>query len=486
MRQSIRQKFTLWYIGSFVILLLLSFGLTEAIFQKFALKSIDDSLYDATQRLQQSLSDCFPVEQHQAHDGFHDCFNRQIRELFATEIVFAQIMSFLADQQGSHKILAQTYTLAQQSFPFSPAAQQAILEGSPLFETIKGGIFGSEGRLLTIAIHAQDRQPYILQFGIRTGEKQTSLSIPRHPLTSRPHIFFVVFPLLLIAAIVWGYFFMKRVFAPIHRLAVLAKQITAEDLALRIEDVKSDDEIGELAETFNEMIARLERSFKQIQQFSGDVSHELKTPLTVIKGELEVALRKERTGPEYQKILTSFLEETDKLGKIVEDLLFLSRMDAHAIPLAFTTLQLDEILLNVYEDICRLVQEKQMTVNLKQIDQISILGDPVYLKIALTNLLLNAVKYTPAGGKVELALEKKADTAICTITDTGVGIPEDALPYIFDRFYRVDQSRSHDTGGSGLGLAIVQKIIEAHQGTITVSSQPGKGSIFQVLLASSV
>jgi heavy metal sensor kinase len=248
--------------------------------------------------------------------------------------------------------------------------------------------------------------------------------------------------------------------------------------------VKSNDEIGELADTFNEMIARLERSFKQIQQFSGDVAHELKTPLTVIKGEIEVALRKERKTEEYQGILKSLSEETEKLRTIVEDLLFLSRMDAHSIPLAFTELPLDELLLEVYEEICPLAEKKQVTVVLKNVEQVNIKGDSGLLKRLLSNLILNAITYTPEGGKIELSLETSADTGLLIISDTGTGIPEESLPYIFDRFYRVDQSRSHDTGGSGLGLAIVQKIVEAHDGKIEVTSEVGKGTTFQVLFNS--
>jgi heavy metal sensor kinase len=299
-------------------------------------------------------------------------------------------------------------------------------------------------------------------------------------LTTRPHIFFSIFPGFLLLAVVWGYFFMKRVFAPVHNIVTLARNITAEDLSHRIEGIDSKDEIGELADTLNEMIARLDSSFQQIRQFSGDVAHELKTPLTALKGELEVALRKERSPEEYREILTSLLEDTNNLGKIIEDLLFLSRMDANSIPLSFTELSLDEVVLEVYESTLRMAQDKQITLALASIDAAEITGDAGLITRLLTNLMVNAIHYTPEGGKIELTVEASEKMIGVTLQDTGIGIPEEALPHIFDRFYRVDQSRSHETGGSGLGLAIVQKIAEIHNARIEVESWVGKGTTFKV------
>lgn len=482
MFRSVRAKFTFWYIGSFVVLLLLSFGVTEVLFRRFALESIDNMLYDDAKRLEQGLETCFPLERND-QQAVNECVDLQIRKIFPLDIVYVQILKFPEHEKTSPTILVKSYTLFDDTLSFSEEAYQAVQDKTPLFETIERGFKKFEGRLLTLPIYDQNIQPYILQLGISLSEETSpSSSLSRHSLAFRPHIFFIVFPVLLVVITIWGYFFMKRVFAPVHNVVMLAKNITAENLSHRIESVKSSDEIGELADTFNEMIARLEHSFKQIQQFSGDVSHELKTPLTAIKGELEVALRKERTREEYQEILKSLLEETEKLGKIIEDLLFLSRMDAHSIPLSFTELSLDELLLEVYEDTYRLAERKQVALSLRNVESVKIMGDAGLLKRLFSNLILNAIRYTPAGGKVELFLRQNLDAAVWTITDTGIGIPEDQLSYIFDRFYRVDQSRSHETGGSGLGLAIVQKIVEAHDGKIEVTSEVGKGTTFRILL----
>jgi len=230
------------------------------------------------------------------------------------------------------------------------------------------------------------------------------------------------------------------------------------------------------------MIGRLERSFKQIQQFSGDVSHELKTPLAELKCNAEVALRRERTTQEYQEALTNVIEDTEKLRQIVEDLLLLARMDARSLPLVFVSVAFNEIFFEVFERMHPLAQRKNLAINFAKIAPVTISGDAGLLKRLLTNLIGNAIQYTPSGGEITFVVGKDGDQAIVNVSDTGIGIPKEALPYIFDRFYRVEQSRSHETGGSGLGLAIAQKIADMHGGRIVVQSIVKQGTTFRVLL----
>lgn len=228
------------------------------------------------------------------------------------------------------------------------------------------------------------------------------------------------------------------------------------------------------------MIARLEQSFHRIRQFSGDVSHELKTPLAELICNVEVTLRRERLPEEYRDALTNVVEDARQLQRIVEDLLLLSRMDARNLPLSFTPLGLDDVFLEVFEQVRPLAEKKHLVLHFGEIAPVIINGDAGLIRRLLTNLCLNAIQYTPSGGDITITLRNENEQTSFTITDTGIGIPEDALPHIFERFYRVEQSRSHETGGVGLGLAIAQKIAELHGGRITVQSAIHCGTTFRV------
>jgi heavy metal sensor kinase len=279
---------------------------------------------------------------------------------------------------------------------------------------------------------------------------------------------------------------MKGAFTPIKKMVAVARRITAEDLSLRIESLHSHDEIGELANTLNEMIARLEQSFNQIKHFSADVSHELKTPLAKLKCHAEVTLRRERTRQEYQHALTKINEDIEKLQKIIENLFFLVRMDDKHIPLSFIPLALHDVFFTVFEELQPLATKKAVGIVFEDIAPVTVEGALSLLKHAFTNLLLNSIQYTPSGGEITVSLRREDDDAVLTITDTGIGISKEALPYIFDRFYRADPSRSDETGGAGLGLAIAQKSIEFHDGAISVQSHAGHGTTFRASLPCSL
>ena len=228
------------------------------------------------------------------------------------------------------------------------------------------------------------------------------------------------------------------------------------------------------------MIARLEASFNRVRQFTADASHELRTPLTILRGETEIALRTERTVNGLRKTLLSNLEEIDRLSKIINDLLLLSRMDSGREEFHLQEISLDRIVEEKYEQMRTLAKEKGVVMEMERKESLSVRGDPVKLRQLLLNLLDNAIKYTPEGGKVWLSLERSNGFARITVADTGIGIPEEDLPHIFDRFYRVDKARRD--GGSGLGLSICKLIVEAHKGRIDVDSKPGAGSTFRVYL----
>jgi len=285
---------------------------------------------------------------------------------------------------------------------------------------------------------------------------------------------------LLLLASLGGNFIIRKALKPVKSVVQTAKDITTDDLSLRIESRQRQDEIGELVGTFNDMISRLEKSIKKIKQFSGDVSHELRTPLTIIRGEIEVLLRKERSKDEYQKILKSTLEETSYLERIIDDLLFLSRIEALENKEFDKSVQLDEILLKVVESQELAAKKKNITLDIKKAEPAEIMGEEILLERMVANIIDNAIRYTHSGGKVEASLDKKDGSSTILVQDTGIGIPEESLSLIFDRFYVVDKSRFKETGGLGLGLSIVKRVADCHGGLIEVKSKMNKGTSFLI------
>lgn len=484
MLRSVRLQLTFWYIGSISLLILLFGGSVFFSFKTLLVRNIDQMLYTGGNALDEKLSEHTLKDEKdprslyepadEEHDMLVDTIDEETNDIFFAREMYVQLVEFPKDDETVPQVIIKTETLNDFVLPFSQKTYLGIRTDPFFAETVRDG-FDFPLRMVSLQVHDMDGRAYVLQLALSLQEVHTTL---RNLLV----IFAVLFPALLVILSVLGYVFMKRAFLPVKKMVAVTRSITAEDLSLRLDPPDSQDEIGELAETLNAMIARLERSFKQIRQFSGDVSHELKTPLAKLKCNAEVALRKDRTQEEYHTALQNVIEDAENLQKIVEDLLFLARMDSQSMPFSFITLALNEVLFEVFEDMHVLAKQKKLAIEFQEIEQVHIKGDPGLLKRLFANLLLNAIQYTPSGGEMTFSLHKETNCAVLTVTDTGIGIPEEALPYIFDRFYRVDQSRSHETGGSGLGLAIVQKIVEVHGGQISVQSTVGKGTTFRVSL----
>ncbi len=299
-------------------------------------------------------------------------------------------------------------------------------------------------------------------------------------------ILFILDPILFIISLFIGYLLIKQTLLPVQIITKIARDISASDFSKRIPIIHSEDEFAKLAETFNNMIDRLEKSFENIKRFSSDASHELKTPLTIIRGEVEVALMNTRDENEYKKVLNSVLEEVISLQKIIENLFTLTKTDSNQIKSKFKKINLDYILLQVYEDFFQIAQKKGVIFDIKNITPIQINGEPNLIKILFVNLIDNAIKYTPKAKKITINLEKKDDLAIFSIEDEGIGISKEKLAFIFDRFYRVDNSRSKQIKGYGLGLSIVKKIIDLHNVKIDVSSNEEKGSEFNIFFKATI
>ena len=285
-------------------------------------------------------------------------------------------------------------------------------------------------------------------------------------------------PLVLLLAGFGGWFMARRAMKPVARLTNTAKDITLGNLDQRLPSTENpDDEIGQLTMTFNEMIARIQNGIEKIRRFTGDASHELRTPLTIMRGEIEVALRKARTADEYKQVLQSSLQELTFMEKIVNDLLTLTRIDAGKTTLQFQHINPDELLQQVIDLHQNAADAKNITIHRADfLDHHLIMADPDKLRRVFSNILDNAIKYSPEGGRVYIFPERKQNVISYIIQDTGIGIPEQDLPHIFERFYRADKSRSRTMHSSGLGLSISNWIVKAHNGSIDISSHKGKGT----------
>jgi len=299
----------------------------------------------------------------------------------------------------------------------------------------------------------------------------------------RRDLFAGVFLVLLLAS-AGGYFLARKSLAPIASMNSQTQRISAENLSARLDVTNSRDELGRLATTINDLLARLENSFKEQQRFIADASHELRTPLAVLRGETEVALGKTRSIDEYQQSLSLIQDEAERLSRIVEDLFILARQPINT----RAALNKERVSLNdAVRDCARAAQvlavRKGVRLKLEHDSpSIALNGDEELIRRLILNLLDNAVKYTPSGGEISLALGRQNGGAEIVVRDTGIGIPEASQPRVFDRFYRVDKARARAMGGAGLGLSIAQWIVEAHGGAISIVSTPGKGSTFTVVL----
>jgi heavy metal sensor kinase len=272
------------------------------------------------------------------------------------------------------------------------------------------------------------------------------------------------------------------VLAPIGAMAAKAGEITAEHLSERLPVEDPHDEFGRLATVCNQTFARLEDSFERLRRFTADASHELRTPLTALRSVGEVGLQENNDAAACREVIASMLEETDRLTKLVDSLLTLSRADAGSVPIIREQTDLSALAIDVADCIQVLAEEKEQSLVVDAAEPVFAEIDPTTLRQALLNLVDNAVKYTPQQGHISVVVRKTPAEAIIEVIDDGCGIPKEHQARIFDRFYRIDKGRSRDMGGSGLGLAITSWAVEVNGGCIELESEEGHGSRFRIVL----
>ncbi len=477
--RSLRFKLTLWYV--------LILGILLISFSSFLYLTLSRSLYRDVDNKLRSLAELIASESTSPLSKFG--FGNIDQALEAT-MNLKPIGKFIQVLDESGRIGRKSENLKSVQLPISLNALRNGSKGLVTFET-NHSLGNTPLRIITYPVKENNQVTKMIQVA-------SSLEDVEDALNTLLIILIVTVPSILMIASLGGQFLANKALKPVDHVTQTARMITSQNLNQRIQTLKVKDEISRLIDTFNEMISRLDQSFRQIKQFTTDASHELKTPLTILKGEVEVALRKKRPPHEYEQILESNLEEIDRMSQIVEDLLLLSKADIGEIRLNREDIHLTRFISGLTEQMKILAQPKNIRIEISNHqNEIHVFGDTLRMRELFINLIENGIKYTEAGGSILITLTKETDGSLSpltpkekkaatfakiTVSDTGIGIAKEDQEKIFNRFFRVDKARSREQGGSGLGLSICKWIVEAHQGEITVESEPGKGSSFIVRL----
>ncbi len=460
MFSSIRVRLTLWYVLIFGLLLIGFSVFTYALLSRNLYNQMDDSLSKAAK----SMASEFVGETEENGGNTKLGAEETLRELSLPGLY----TSFYAGDQ----LLASNYPQ-----DLSPALTSELFQATggdrPAFHTTDG--FGEEGaRVVALPIKQEGAKYFVV------------IAEPLHDvieqLEATRRIYYMALPTALFIAGFGGFLLARKSLAPVVIMSDQARAIGASNLHERLKVRNKSDELGLLAEVFNELLSRLEQSFEKMKGFMADASHELRTPLSIIRGEAEVALSQDRDAHEYRESLAIIQDETRRLSRIVDDMLALARADAGQRPMVREEFYLNDLV----EECCKAAQilalRKGVALVSDSGQDAPFQGDEDMLRRLILNLLDNAVKYTPTGGSIVVRLESGKRQAKIIVSDTGIGIPVDAASHVFERFYRVSKARSRAEGGSGLGLSIARWVAESHNGTIDLDSQPGRGSTFTVTL----
>ena len=384
---------------------------------------------------------------------------------FAAPSVYVQVLF------PDGRPLRSSRNLPGDSLPRDEAALAAARAGRTVLET-QPAPGGERIRLLTAPILDDDRVIAIVRVGESLHQVDTVLRRLGRLLVG-------VGAAVLCGAIVATWLLVGRALMPLGQIAATAERIAATgDVSVRLAATVGGAEVRRLGRSFNRMIERLRRLLESQRQLLADTSHELRSPLTVIRTNLDL-LKRDLDPQTRQEVAAETEEEAERMSRLVADLLLLARHEATA-PAELLPVHLDALARDVVELFQQLAPD--YTVEIQEATPIVVRGDPDRLRQLLTNLLDNAVRYTPAGGRVTVAVRRDGSDAQLVVEDTGVGIAPEHLPRIFDRFYRIDPARSRATGGTGLGLAIVKHVAETHGGRVHAQSEPGRGSRFTVIL----
>ena len=461
MIRSLRLQLTAWYLGLFSVLFLLLCLLLYGMLARSLERRLDETLEaqanTATALMQEELGEMNGDAPRAAADVLSEMQPR-----------------------GSVVAIAEDAGVLASAGPAQPAqtaeAARAALR-MPTGETVlRLPAWGSMGaRAAAHSLHFRGRT-----FTVLAVEPLDAIAADLRVVR---RTFAIALPLLLLIAGGGGYWLTRRGLAPLGSMGAQARRITSQNLNSRLEIGRAAEELTVLAASFNELLSRLDQSFDSMRRFVQDASHELRTPLAVIRSEADVSLSRERPAAEYRESLATIQQESQRLSRLVDDLLNLARADAGRVQLRVEELYLNDLLAECCRSVQPLAAARQIDLQCQCAEDVPFRGDEVLLRRMVVNLLDNAVRYTPPGGRVQATLEAQGSDVRIRIADTGVGIAPEASRHIFERFYRADPARNRQQDGFGLGLSIVKWIAESHHGGVELASQPGAGSTFTVRLA---
>jgi heavy metal sensor kinase len=450
---TIRQRLTAWYAGALTVMLLVYAATTYVAVRHEFIEQLDGQLHDDFEDVETRLT--------RAADGRVTWVGQRHHDDAGEETRIVEVWSAAGEQ-----ILR-----AGATAPLPPVAFATV---SPAYSYANIVADGKRWRALTAPVT------------IGGYAEVLRVAVSAEPLHGQLMEILIVLalglPLVVILSGVGGYGLARRALAPIERLASEAKRITAERLHERLNVANPSDEIGRLTQVINDTLARLETSFDQLRRFTADASHELRTPLAVVRGIGEAAVAGRRSPAEYGEAIGSMLEEVDRMTNLVDTLLRLSRGDAGTIRLSRERIDLGHLAKEAVGSLAILAEERGQTVTLDADESAVVNADRLVLREAVTNVLDNAIKYSPPGSRVSVQIRSAGPEAVLTVIDEGPGIAAEHRERIFDRFFRIDEARSRDRGGAGLGLAIAKSAVEIHGGRIGVEQPAEGGSALRIVL----
>jgi len=479
MLDSVRVRLTFWYTAVLATVLIVLSLITYFIFRQSTMQRTDASLSELSSTFLTTLD--AEVQDQGGPDPFKAAAQVAITEHRFRDHVFA-----IFDAAQKIVISSEDVPVANPAPEYSSAAVlssgafQRFLEASSRSERVFGKVPGAKGGYRAFARHfSSEGKAYTLII-------LQSLHTQKEMLEGITSTFAWMIPVAILLASAGGYFLARKSLAPVVAMSSQAGRIGAANLHERLAVHNERDELGHLARSFNSLLDRLSQSFEQQKRFMADASHELRTPVAILRGEAEVVLsQQERSLEEYRETLSVLHQEAERLTHIVEDLFTLTRADAGRYPLQPRDCYLDELTSECAHSARTLALAKKITLTFQEASESPICADESLLRRMILNLLDNAIKYTPTGGNVTISCRRAGSEYALSIADTGTGIPPELQPRIFERFFRADKARSRpesDGGGAGLGLSISRWIAEAHHGRLELTHSDSTGSTFTAYL----